>query len=335
MVTFQNITTGEYVNRDYVVRRIGLYSVIETKTGEKLFEDLTDLLDFNFFPDGQVQVVIDAPKLNAHYSENRDRCQSYHTLVKCSVTDSIILDVVYQLALTKEFGKFEILYWYGSRSDKKYTSSGKLVSRTADLLSSYAVPSKWLAELRYPATLLPHHLPETESRNFDVVNLFTQLFRAMPNRTGTPQKYDFVLFPDESAETKFKAYTDKLQLPSLKCYKVRDDSGEITSHKIPKFPAGSSILVVDDLCDGGATFENLSKSLAGQGISYIDLMVHHGVFSNRGFYKLQDYFDEIVFTNSYPGNYPVDLPTVVDVWSRPLESAEGIYTFIPKKSQTT
>lgn len=60
-----------------------------------------------------------------------------------------------------------------------------------------------------------------------------------------------------------------------------------------------SIMVVDDLCDGGATFLEEARYLKDK---YPDkklkLFVHHGLFT-QGVNVLASYYDEIICTNSY------------------------------------
>lgn len=62
----------------------------------------------------------------------------------------------------------------------------------------------------------------------------------------------------------------------------------------------SSILILDDLCDGGATFiaeANYLKNLLGNDIKLF-LFVAHGLFTN-GLNSLAQHFDRIICTNSY------------------------------------
>lgn len=53
---------------------------------------------------------------------------------------------------------------------------------------------------------------------------------------------------------------------------------------------GRKVLMVDDICDGGATFTHLGKALKDAGASQVDLFVTHGIFSKG----IDDVFDGIV-----------------------------------------
>lgn len=58
-------------------------------------------------------------------------------------------------------------------------------------------------------------------------------------------------------------------------------------------------IIIDDICDGGATFINIAKEIKkAYSCNHIYLIVTHGIFS-KGFYELCDYFDGIYCTNSY------------------------------------
>lgn len=53
---------------------------------------------------------------------------------------------------------------------------------------------------------------------------------------------------------------------------------------------GRKVLMVDDICDGGATFTHLGKALKDAGASQVDLFVTHGIFSKG----IDEVFDGIV-----------------------------------------
>ena len=74
--------------------------------------------------------------------------------------------------------------------------------------------------------------------------------------------------------------------------------GSIMSSKIYGDVDGKDCIVVDDLCDGGATFLSLAKSLRENGAKRLLLVVYHGIFS-KGFDELLEYYEVIWTTNSY------------------------------------
>lgn len=80
-------------------------------------------------------------------------------------------------------------------------------------------------------------------------------------------------------------------------------TGQITETTvtIPEGSKDKSFIVLDDLCDGGRTFIELSKALRDANVKWdkIFLVVSHGVFS-KGVGALAPYFHGIYTTNSYP-----------------------------------
>jgi ribose-phosphate pyrophosphokinase len=95
-------------------------------------------------------------------------------------------------------------------------------------------------------------------------------------------EYHRVAYPDDGAYNKYDQIYD---LPYIKGKKVRDQStGYITSYQIEHGEPNidlkdKKILIVDDICDGGATFILLAKELFASGANKVDMFVTHGIFS--------------------------------------------------------
>lgn len=88
---------------------------------------------------------------------------------------------------------------------------------------------------------------------------------------------DLLCYPDKGASEKYAALID---MPSISGEKIRDQStGQITSYSVKGECAGKSVLIVDDICDGGSTFIHLSKELGKAGAKEINLYISHGIFS--------------------------------------------------------
>lgn len=95
------------------------------------------------------------------------------------------------------------------------------------------------------------------------------------------KEYDVVLFPDKGASER---YSTKLgNSNQFTCFKKRDQqTGKLLNHECPSlaYPMVNSILIIDDICDGGATFISVAKMLKEQKSNFkIDLYVTHGIFS--------------------------------------------------------
>jgi ribose-phosphate pyrophosphokinase len=108
---------------------------------------------------------------------------------------------------------------------------------------------------------------------------------------------DGVCYPDKGA---FEKYTKIYQYAELHGNKVRDQkTGKITSYELADSqfgaPCGFKVLIVDDICDGGATFVLLAKALYERGAKEVNLFVTHGIFS-KGLAPLQEAGIKRIFT---------------------------------------
>ena len=140
----------------------------------------------------------------------------------------------------------------------------------------------------------PHNRKATEEsiKNVRIVE---------PNFDFT-DNYDLIIFPDFGASHRypfaFKSITKKLTAT-----KHRDEtSGRIVSYKIegfdPETMDKSKIIVIDDLCDGGATFEVLAQTINHWKMNHRpDLYVSHGLFS-KGLDRLLSHYGKIITTHS-------------------------------------
>jgi ribose-phosphate pyrophosphokinase len=81
------------------------------------------------------------------------------------------------------------------------------------------------------------------------------------------------------------------------CNKVRRPDGGITIGDIKHNIRGMDVLVVDDICDGGATFIELGKRLEEAHVKSASLFVSHGIFSN-GVSGLCQYYKHMGTTDS-------------------------------------
>ena len=78
--------------------------------------------------------------------------------------------------------------------------------------------------------------------------------------------------------------------------KVRNqETGYIEKYEIEGSPQGRTILMVDDICDGGMTFKLMAEELLKQGADSVHLYVTHGIFS-KGLETLRASGIERIFT---------------------------------------
>jgi len=86
----------------------------------------------------------------------------------------------------------------------------------------------------------------------------------------------------------------------VECSKVRDvKTGKLSGFKVfADDLEGKSVLIVDDICDGGGTFLGLAEALKEKKVAQCYLAVSHGIFS-RGLSSLSTVFDHLFTTDSF------------------------------------
>lgn len=116
-----------------------------------------------------------------------------------------------------------------------------------------------------------------------------------------------VVYPDKGARDRYKTVLMDPNSPaywSIHLDKNRDqDTGEVTGLKVAEgctLPPEVSIktchaLIVDDICDGGATFIRSAKLLQELGFTKIHLYVTHGLFT-KGLNVLREAGIDKIFT---------------------------------------
>lgn len=110
-----------------------------------------------------------------------------------------------------------------------------------------------------------------------------------------------VVCPDKGgvARAKWFAAESRTRHPIVFCEKERDPStGKILETVVPVDSfEGRDVIVVDDICDGGATFLNLGRKIRERKCGKLYLFVTHGIFS-AGFHLLEGAYDKIFCTDS-------------------------------------
>lgn len=119
-------------------------------------------------------------------------------------------------------------------------------------------------------------------------------------------KPDIIFYPDEGALNRYSRMfleekCDLNMLPKAYGEKIRDQlTGTITGYNIENLHdlKGKNILIIDDICDGGATFIEAAKKLLELGANSIDLCVSHGIFSKGKEHLYKNGIRNIYCTNS-------------------------------------
>ena len=99
-----------------------------------------------------------------------------------------------------------------------------------------------------------------------------------------PKIYDYLISPDAGANKKTQSCSKSWSIPMLRADKLRDTStGSILETIIYATPAqldNSTVLILDDICDGGRTFIELAKAIHSiSPTCTIHLYITHGFFS--------------------------------------------------------
>lgn len=181
----------------------------------------------------------------------------------------------------------------------------------------------WLMGARYDRIMKPGDSFDLQvvanvinSLGFDQVHLFdvhsdvaTLLIKNSKSHTNqklleyltsqNPNKMLTLICPDAGAAKKLDHIMRFVPVKQVvHCVKKRDLSTGKISLKVlePELADGEDCVIVDDICDGGATFLAISEQipLARKRM----LVVSHGIFS-KGFMELYDAFNTIITSDSY------------------------------------
>ncbi len=108
-----------------------------------------------------------------------------------------------------------------------------------------------------------------------------------------------LLFPDKGARQRYDAVSSKYKYV-LHCSKERNLlTGKLQGFKVPESSEFKTkkVLIIDDICDGGGTFNGIADSLKEYGLN-LGLYVTHGIFS-KGYGELSKRFEKIYTTDSF------------------------------------
>ena len=266
------------------------------------------------FPDGQQQVKID---LKSFHDISMFQSSYKNNEVKIKARLNNFKDLELIICATKslrELGVKQIHlytpYFLGSRSDRKFEEGSN------NYLKDVICPIINSLELDSVTCLDPHSdVLEACLNNFKKVDNHALVKWALntyqfDNKKKSGSYYeDFVLIsPDAGANKKIFKLAEQIGYRGdiITCTKSRDENGQLSHVVVPlemDLHYGEDFIIIDDICDGGATFLNIAKAIKGYSKYWpytpkIYLVVTHGIFS-KGFKELNKYFDGIYCTNSY------------------------------------
>lgn len=265
------------------------------------------------FPDGQQNIVLSNDSLlltkqGAHYVEIKSRLNNWLDLelITCAV------------ACLKEAGIYNITlyvpYIMGARSDRKFEEGGN------NYVKHVIAPAINNLKFRSVTCIDPHsdvlEACINRFRKESNINLIkfslNNIYNLICGETAYLKQNNFILVsPDAGASKKIYKLAEQIGYKGdiITCSKDRDKDGKLTKTIVPItdsiIKSKKDYIIIDDICDGGATFINIAKEIKATFSIYgktekpkIYLIVTHGIFS-KGFGELQQYFDGIYTTNSY------------------------------------
>jgi len=164
--------------------------------------------------------------------------------------------------------------------------------------------------LRYTSLLLS---PERQrgvivfDPHSSVIFSMAQIDRAfMPADLDIPRPDDVVgiIAPDKGATDRAQKFHDAFYPHSalIQCGKRRDpSSGSLSGYTMPPLPTRGRYIIVDDICDGGGTFNLLAREFKADPLasgSKLELFVSHGIFS-KGLNAIDPVIEHITTTDSW------------------------------------
>lgn len=252
------------------------------------------------FPDGQQTVDLtdwndlliyeDAVKISSRLNSFKDL-----ELIICATA------AIRNIKPTREIALY-VPYFIGARSDRKFVDGG------VNYLKQVICPIINSLNFVTVITLDPHSdVLEACLNNYEKVNNYTLVKHALTSidNKRDAQERICLVSPDAGAYKKIFDVAKKFGIQKVvTANKVRDmRTGNILSTEIPDLPGsvGDDLqyVIIDDICDGGRTFNELAKAIKLQRAdAKIYLVVTHGIFS-AGFKELTKYFEHIYTTNSH------------------------------------
>ena len=263
------------------------------------------------FPDGQKSIIIGIETL----STRKDNTILIETRLTSFVDVEILLCATQAL---RELGynsiSVHIVYFLGARSDRRFEVGG------VNYIKNVIAPI--INSQNYEDVSVTHpHSDVLEAclnnfRKVDNNSIVKAALANIDNKNGAPNRTCFVS-PDAGAMKTVFGLAQKFNARELIVgTKVRNlKTGEIIKTEISdaNYEGIENMVIIDDLCDGGRTFIELSKAIKAKGYSgKIFLIVTHGIFS-KGFEELNIHFDKIYTTNSYRNYVETDKLSVFSI----------------------
>lgn len=252
--------------------------------------------DIQRYPDGQQSIEFNMDDLNSI------RNQEVTILARISSFRDMEILISSNYALKNEgFDTVHLImpYFLGGRSDRKFSDGG--INYIKQVISPI------LNSLNFKTVTVFHpHSDVIEAciNNIVIVNNDFLVSYALSTLSSDMSNVRFVS-PDAGALKNVFALNKKFNIPNtvLVANKVRDvKTGNIIRTEVPSYTESMEnehMFIIDDICDGGRTFIEISKELRRNGFKgNLYLVVTHSIFSSGPSF-VKEHFDGIFTTNSY------------------------------------
>ena len=252
----------------------------------------------SIFPAGEIYIKVSVPA-GANSVRINSRCNSSNDLMR------IVMAV--DALKKRSVDKIELFmpYFPYSRQDRVCepgeSFSVKAVCYILEMLDLYCITT-YDIHSNVPGVLLDNLINYNNHR--EVMDFVGYL--------NLPESNFVLVCPDAGAVKKtqnlYQAYPGVFN-SVVYCHKERTN-GDVVVGEIEQYIKGMTAFVVDDICDGGATFEAIGKRLQEAKVKESYLFVSHGIFS-RSTYQLAKYFKKIGTSNSiHEDDFIEELPAV-------------------------
>ena len=252
------------------------------------------------FPDGQQTIDLidwndlviydDAVKISSRLNSFKDL-----ELIICATA------AIRNIKPNREIALY-VPYFMGARSDRKFVDGG------VNYLKQVICPIINSLNFVTVITLDPHSdVLEACLNNYEKLDNHTVVKYALTDidNKKDAQERICLVSPDAGAYKKIFDVAKKFEIQNIvTANKVRDmRTGKILKTELPNLPGlvgdDMQYVIIDDICDGGRTFNELAKAIREQRAdAKIYLVVTHGIFS-AGFAELTRHFEHNYTTNSH------------------------------------
>ena len=216
------------------------------------------------FASGETQIEL---KDNYRYRERliiEGSCQSADQIMELLLLVNAIRQQVSEIELV-----LKMPYIAYSRQDRPFDKQALAIQTFTQLINSCNFQTVITYDNHSDVTtaLLERSFNVTKEHFLDMLDL---------------EEYDYLVAPDAGAIKQVQILSNLYQIPMVRADKTRSlKTGDITGTEVYiEDLTDAKVLIVDDLCQGGRTFDELSKALKKKNCKTIHLYVTHGFFSN-------------------------------------------------------